>query len=55
MPGSGVHIQMDGSGRVSGLSPESRDRALRDLGRAPWWAQRIMRPVLMDPDGFRTR
>lgn len=55
MPGSGVNIQVDGSGRVSGLSPETRDRALQDLERAPWWAERIMRPVLVDPEGFRNR
>jgi hypothetical protein len=55
MPGSHVNIQMDGSGRVSGLSDENRVQALKDLERAPWWAQRMLRPVLLDPDGFRVR
>jgi hypothetical protein len=55
MPGSTINIQMDGSGRVTGLSDENRDQALAQLERAPWWAQRLMRPVLLDPDGFRGR
>jgi hypothetical protein len=55
MPGSDVKIQMDGSGRLSGLSAESRQQALESLTRAPWWAQRMIGPVLRDPEGFRTR
>ena len=55
MPGSNINIQMDGSGRVTGLSDENRDQALKQLDRAPWWAQRLMRPVLLDPQQFRSR
>ena len=55
MPGSNINIQVDGSGRVSGLSDENREQALKQLERAPWWAQQLMRPVLLDPDGFRGR
>ena len=55
MPGSGVNIKIDGSGRVSGLSAENRAQALEDLRRAPWWVQTILRPVLLDPEGFRSR
>ena len=55
MPGSGVSIKMDGSGRLTGLTPENRDQALKQLERAPWWARAVMRPVLTDPVGFRLR
>lgn len=55
MPGSNAKIQMDGSGRLAGLSPEVRAQALEKLERAPWWAQAVMRPLLLDPEGFRQR
>jgi hypothetical protein len=55
MPGSDVKIQMDGSGRLTGLSAEGREQALESLTRAPWWAQRMIGPVLRDPEGFRSR
>lgn len=56
MPGSGAKIQMDGSGRLVGLSQEDRADALKRVDeRAPWWAQAVLRPVLQDPEGFRSR
>jgi hypothetical protein len=55
IPGSGVNIVVDGSGDSTPLSPEERERALKDIDRAPWWLQAFLRPVVVDPAGFRTR
>jgi hypothetical protein len=55
IPGSGVNITVDGSGAVPRLTPEERERALRDIDRAPWWIQAFLRPVVADPMAFRTR
>jgi hypothetical protein len=55
MPGSDLTISIDGSGGASTLSPEDRARALKDLERAPWWTQALLRPILTDPAGFRSR
>jgi hypothetical protein len=55
MPGSDVTIRIDRTGASSSLSPEDRERALKDLARAPWWAQAMLRPILLDPAGFRSR
>jgi hypothetical protein len=54
MPGSDVTISIDGSGH-SVLSDEERAQALKDMERAPWWAQALLRPILVDPAGFRAR
>jgi hypothetical protein len=54
MPGSKVNIQIDASGGTN-LSDENRERALRDIERAPWWIQKVMRPIVADPEGFRHR
>lgn len=54
LPGSDAQvIRMNGSGQLIGLTGEERERALRNLERAPWWAQAVMRPILLDPEGFR--
>jgi hypothetical protein len=55
MPGTDVTIQIDGSGAGTPLSPEERDRALKNLDRAPWWAQAVIRPLLLDPAASRSR
>ena len=48
-------IRMDGSGRLVGLTGEARTEALKKLERAPWWARAVIRPIVMDPDGFMVR
>jgi Protein of unknown function (DUF3667) len=54
LPGSDSDvIRMNGSGQLIGLSGEERAEALKNLERAPWWAQAVMRPILLDPEGFR--
>lgn len=54
LPGSDEEvIRMDPSGRLVGLTGEQREQALKNLERAPWWAQAVMRPVLLDPEAFR--
>lgn len=55
IPGSGVNIVVDGSGDSTPLSPEERQRALKDLDRSPWWLQAFLRPVVADPAGFKAR
>lgn len=55
VPGSDVTIQVDGSGVSAPLSAEDRDRALKEIERAPWWAQAVFRPILLDPASFRSR
>ena len=55
LPGSKVKVAIDGSGRASDLSAEDRARALEDLERAPWVVQKVLRPVVTDADGFRSR
>jgi hypothetical protein len=54
MPGPGDPITIDATGRTE-MSPELRDRALQRLQRAPWWAQMILRPAIVDPAAFRRR
>ena len=54
MPGSDVTVTIDVSGRTN-LSAEQIQQLLQNLERAPWWAQVILRPILTDPVGFRTR
>lgn len=56
LPGSDSEvIRMDPSGRLVGLTGEQREQALQNLERAPWWAQAVMRPILLDPEAFRLR
>ena len=55
LPSGQTVIRMDGSGRLTGLTGEAREEALKDLERAPWWARAVMRPILLDPEGFRLR
>ena len=55
IPGSGVNIVVDESGDSTPLSPEERARALTDIERAPWWLRAFLRPVVVDPAGFRSR
>ena len=54
-PGTNVTIAIDGSGAAAQMSPEDRDEALKNLERAPWWAQAVIRPLLLDPAAFRRR
>ena len=35
------------------MTPEDRLAAERNLERAPWWAQAVIRPAITDPAGFR--
>lgn len=51
MPGSGAPIRV--SPGVAQTSAEERAQQLKDLERAPWWAQAIIRPVLTDPEHLR--
>jgi hypothetical protein len=39
----------------AGMTEAQRAEALAQLDRAPWWARAVMRPVIVDPVGFRTR
>lgn len=56
LPGSDSEvIRMDPSGHLVGLTGEERAEALKNLERAPWWAQAVMRPILLDPEAFRLR
>jgi hypothetical protein len=55
VPGSGVTIRVDPSGAGAPLSAEDRDRALKEIERAPSWAQAVFRPILLDPAAFRSR
>ena len=56
MPGSDITIQIGGSGRIAGPSPEDRDKALQYVEeRAPWWAKAFLRPILLDAGAFRQR
>jgi hypothetical protein len=52
LPGSGTIIRIDPNGSVN-MTPEQRAQALKDLERAPWWAQAVLRPIVTDPAGFR--
>jgi hypothetical protein len=53
MPGSKTVVVIDGSARS--LSLEERERLLKELERAPWWARAVIRPVLVDPVSFQHR
>lgn len=56
LPGSSEQvIKVDATGRLVGLTGEQRAQALKNLERAPWWTQAMMRPILLDPEGFRQR
>lgn len=56
LPGSSEQvIKVDETGRLVGLTGEQRAQALKNLERAPWWTQAMMRPILLDPEGFRQR
>jgi hypothetical protein len=39
----------------AGMTAEQRAAALEQLDRAPAWARAVMRPVILDPVGFRGR
>ena len=55
IPGSEVTIRVDSSGQPTPLSPEQRQQAVKALGRAPWWLQPVIRPMILDPAAFRSR
>lgn len=56
VPGSKINIDLtnpdDGT---TGLSPEQRAEVLKQLERAPWGLSAVLRPVILDPVGFRNR
>jgi hypothetical protein len=52
IPGSDIAINIGPNGATI-LPPEQRAEVLRRLERAPWWAKAILRPVVVDPVGFR--
>lgn len=55
MPGTKEEIDVADPEAVRALSPEKRQQLLEQLDRAPWWADALIRPALLDPVGFRAR
>jgi hypothetical protein len=55
MPGTDEEINVADPDAVRALSPEKREQLLQQLDRAPWWADALIRPVFLDPVGFRSR
>lgn len=52
MPGGMVKIDLMAEGE---MAPEQRARVDATLARAPWWAQLVLEPMLVNPARFRQR
>lgn len=55
VPGANVKIDLRHPEAVEQLTPEQQAQLRRSVGRAPWWAQPVMRAVVNDPRGLRQR